>query len=72
MVNATFSMKDTIQDMNERNKKLPISEEQANSFQFKTKKQMRDFKRFTMNSVYNFYQEGVLQRYVLKIGELNQ
>ena len=25
-----------------------------------------------MNTVYNFYQEGVLQRYILKLGEFDE
>ena len=49
-----------------------MSEEQSKSFKFQSKKQVRDFKRFTMNSIYNFYNENVLQRYILKIGEFDE
>ena len=58
--------------MNEGKQSNLMSEEQSKSFRYKAEKHMRDFNSFTMNSIYNFYKEGVIQRYMLKIGEFDQ
>ena len=69
MINAHFSPKDAIREINESKQSNVMSEEQSKSFRYKAEKHMRDFNHFTMNSIYNFYKEGVIQNYMLKIGD---
>ena len=55
MVNANFNVADVTQALNESKQTQPISEEQAKSLRYLASKHVRDFRRFTMNSAYNFY-----------------
>ena len=44
MVNSSLSVGDITQTLNESKKKGVTTEDQANSFQYKTNKTMRDFR----------------------------
>ena len=71
MINAHFNPMDSIRALNEGKQSTLLSDEQAKSFRYKAEKHMRDLNNFTMNSIYNFYKEGVIRSYMLKIGEFD-
>lgn len=68
MVSAHFNLNNVKAALKQENDGV-VSGDQAESLHHKAQREYEQVKNYGMNSFYNFYREGVLSKYVVKITE---